>query len=53
MPLIFSADPSRCTVCDETVPGAAADPGNPWYGKQYALAVWMELKDMAPLLKAE
>ena len=31
----YSAEPSRCTLCGETVPGAAADPGNPWYGKTW------------------
>lgn len=31
----YSLEPSRCTVCGETVSGAGADPENPWYGKKW------------------
>jgi len=31
----YSLEPSRCTVCGETIDGAAADPSNPWYGKNW------------------
>lgn len=31
----YSPEPSRCTVCGETIVGAAADPANPWYGKNW------------------
>ena len=31
----YSTEPSLCTQCGETVEGAAADPGNPWYGKTW------------------
>lgn len=31
----YSQEPSRCTVCGETIDGAAADPQNPWYGKHW------------------
>lgn len=31
----YSLEPSRCVACGETVVGAAADPANPWYGKNW------------------
>lgn len=31
----YSAEPSLCTECGKTVEGAAADPANPWYGKNW------------------
>lgn len=31
----YSTEPSRCTLCGETIPGAAADPRNPWYDKNW------------------
>lgn len=31
----YSPYPSRCTVCGETIDGAAADPSTPWYGKNW------------------
>lgn len=31
----YSPEPSRCTLCGETIDGAAADPENPWYGKNW------------------
>ena len=31
----YSAYPSRCALCGETIPGAAADPQNPWYNKTW------------------
>jgi len=31
----YSLDPSRCTVCAEVVANVAADPKNPWYGKNW------------------
>lgn len=31
----YSLEPSCCTACGETVSGAAADPNNPWYGKNW------------------
>lgn len=30
-----SLEPSRCTVCEEIIVGAGADPENPWYGKNW------------------
>lgn len=32
---LYSLEPSRCTVCGETVPGGGVDPANPWYGKAW------------------
>lgn len=31
----YSLEPSQCTLCEETITGAAADPRNPWYGKNW------------------
>ena len=28
-------EPARCTLCEEIIPGAGADPENPWYGKNW------------------
>jgi lysophospholipase L1-like esterase len=32
---LYSAAPSLCTICGETVKDAANVPGNPWYGKNW------------------
>lgn len=32
---LYSLNPSTCTVCQQTVEGGAADPENPWYGKNW------------------
>ena len=52
----YSLTPSCCTVCQETVEGAAADPENPWYGKNWvalgtSLTSEAQGKYVAPLVE--
>ena len=32
-------EPARCTLCGEIIPGAGADPENPWYGVDFEATI--------------